>query len=91
MTVQELLEKLTQAISYEFEDDYIKPGITISFVLNEYYTSIVRWRDHSNRSVVHSAKNADLLIALQSLSWLFIENYKPKMDPVQDLQNLLNV
>ena len=96
METQNLLDKLTKAVCYNYKDDATRPGITVSFLRdNSYYVSIVRHVKNATsktvaKKVVCNATASTLDEALKATAKKFLnsKNDVPK-NPIQELSELL--
>ena len=87
----QIMDKLTEAVSFKFKEDKTAPGITISKLKKGYYCSIVRYAGAfaKDKEVVCNARGDNLSTALMSLADTFVKmNAMPK-DPIQELNDLV--
>jgi len=90
-TTEQLVNALTQAISYKFREDKTAPGLTVSALKKGYYCSIVRYDGPFAREkkVVCKAKGDTLQAALREVADQFLNSDNTPKDPVQELSSLL--
>lgn len=89
VSVESLIEQITQAATFKYPSDRLAPGLTISYLKNkETYVSIVRWCP--DKKVVVSARNDDLLSALQSLALALVKTDN-NSNPVETLRHTLEL
>jgi hypothetical protein len=88
-TTQNLIDKLTSAISYKFKDDGTRPNLTISRLRKGYYCSVVRFpkgaKDTKNKIVVCKAEADSLDAALKGVTMAFLVFADHQPDPIQEL------
>lgn len=88
-TTQNLIDKLTSAISYKFKDDGTRPNLTISRLRKGYYCSVVRFpkgsKDTKNKVVVCKAEADSLDAALKGVTMAFLVFADHRPDPIQEL------
>ena len=91
MNSNQLLNKLTDAVSFKFADDKTSPGITVSKLKNGYYCSIVRYNGAFAREkeVVCNATGSSLTETLKSLATNFVTTTSVPRDPFQELQSFV--
>lgn len=91
MNTQVLLDKLTQAVSFQFKDDKTSPGITVSALKKGYYASVVRYSSAfaKGKTVVCSARGDTLDQALEGVAKEFLVKINVQPDPVQQLDTLV--
>jgi hypothetical protein len=91
MTTDQLMEKLTDAISYKFREDKTAPGVTTSRLKKGYYCSVVRYDGAfaKGKQVVCSARGDSLTSALKSLAASFVTVAAEPKNPVQELDELV--
>jgi hypothetical protein len=84
----QLIDKLTQAITYRFRDDKTSPGLVVSALKKGYYCSVVRYSEAfaKGKVVVCKAKSDSLTGALTSLAGRFLDMAPVPMDPIQELR-----
>lgn len=89
---QNLIDKLTNAISFSFKEDTTAPNLTISKLKNEYYCSVVRYKNAfaKGKVVVCSARCPSLDEALDMVANSFLKIVSVKKDPVQELNDMVN-
>jgi len=86
-----LLDKLTQAVSYQYKTDKTSPGVTVSSLKKGYYASVVRYSDAfaKGKSVVCSARGDTLDQALEGVAKEFLVKANVQPDPLQQLDTLV--
>lgn len=92
MNIEQLMDKLTDAVAFKFKDDKTAPGVTVSRLKKGYYCSVVRYGGAfaRDKQVVCHVRGDDLPTALTSLAKTFVSmNAQPK-NPVQELQDELS-
>lgn len=93
MSTQQLIDKLTKAITYQYKADATAPGLTVSSLKNgEYYCSIVRWTGTgktAKKSVVCKARNSSLDNTLKELAQQFLSLNQRIKTPVDELGDLV--
>lgn len=91
--VQDLIDKLTVAISFKFKEDATSPNLTISKLRHGYYCSVVRYAKGTpapkNKVVVCKAEADTLEGAVKAVVGEFLKAAKVQPDPVQELDNLV--
>ena len=92
MNTQELIDKLTKAISFQYKTDKTTPGLQIASLKNGYYASIVRYNKPfgKDKSVVCKARADSLNGALKELAFEFMKLQVRQKDPVDQLNDFLN-
>jgi hypothetical protein len=93
MSTEQLVDKLTKAISYKYKEDKTAPGLTVAALKRGFYCSVVRYGGAFGRDkkVVCNAKADTLDKALKDVATKFLNlNDSPK-DPVQELDDLVKV
>lgn len=92
MTTDQLMDKLTKAVSFRFRDDKTAPGVTVSALKKGYYCSVVRYGGAfaKGKEVVCKARANDLPSALKELATKFVAMSVQPKDPVQELGDLVN-
>lgn len=90
ITTQQLIEKLTNAISFKFKDDATSPGLTISHLkTNSFYCSVVRYPKGSatvkNKVVVCKSEDNTLAGAVEKVAVAFLKVANTQPDPLQAL------
>lgn len=91
--VTQLIDKLTNAVSFKFKDDATSPNVTISKLRHGYYCSVVRFSKAgaTQKKVVVCKATADSLEdAVKSVVTAFLKVAQPSPDPLQELNNLAN-
>lgn len=91
MSTEQLVDKLTKAISYRYKEDKTVPGITVASLKKGYYCSIVRFGGPFGRDkkVLCSAKADTLDSALKEVAAKFLSMSNAPKDPVQELNDLV--
>lgn len=91
MTTDQLMEKLTSAVSYKFKEDKTSPGVVTSRLKKGYYCSVVRYDGAfaKGKQVVCSARGDDLPSALKNLATTFVAMAVEPKNPVQELGDLV--
>ncbi len=89
--VDQLLDKLTNAVSFKFKDDKTAPSVISSRLKKGYYCSVVRYGGPfaRDKKVVCSAKGVDLTSALKECANKFLALAPTVKDPVQELTDLV--
>jgi len=91
--VSQLIDKLTNAVSFKFKDDATSPNLTISKLRTGYYCSVVRYSKQGaaqKKVVVCKATAANLEDAVKSVVTAFLKVAVPTPDPLQELDKLAN-
>jgi len=93
VTTEQLLTKLSNAVSYAYRHDGTSPSVVISTLKDRsIYTSIVRYNNGATKKVVCKAKSNDLFTALNDLSEEFLSTLKSEeLNPVDSLRNAVGV
>lgn len=88
---EQLIDKLTNAVSYRFREDKTAPGIVTSRLKKGYYCSVVRYDGPfaRDKKVVCNARGNDLPSALKELANKFLAMTVQPKDPVQELDDLV--
>ena len=86
---QELIDKLTNAISFKFKEDGTRPNLTISRLRKGYYCSVVRFPKGKGKTVVCKAESSSLDTAIESVTKAFLVLATPTPDPIQELAALV--
>ena len=83
--VLNVLDKLTNAVSFQFKQDGTKPNVTISKLKNSYYGSVVRYSG-KDKKVVCKAESPTLAELIPNLAkaFLIVAAQSPR-DPLQEL------
>jgi hypothetical protein len=91
MDTQNLIDKLTNAISFQFKEDKTAPGLTISKLKTGYYCSVIRYNQPFGKGkiVFCKAKSATLPEALTAVSKEFLSKSDQPKNPVQELGDLV--
>ena len=86
---QELIEKLTNAVSFKFKEDGTRPNLTISRLRTGYYCSVVRFPKDAPKGktkvVVCKAEANTLAVAVEKVAMAFLKIADPQPDPLQEL------
>lgn len=91
--VFQLLDTLTNAVSYKFKDDGTSPNVTVSKLRHGYYCSVVRYAKQGatqKKTVVCKAEASTLADAVTGVATQFLKVAQPNPDPVQALDKLVN-
>jgi hypothetical protein len=89
--VIQLIDKLTNAVSYTFKEDGTSPNITISKLRHGYYCSVVRYTKQSGaqkKIIVCKAEASTLKEVIQNVAGAFLKVAQPQQDPLHDLKRL---
>lgn len=90
----DLIDKLTDAVSFKFKEDATSPNVTISKLKNgHYYCSVVRYTKSGGaqkKVVVCKAETADLSESVKSVVASFLKVAQTQPDPIRDLDKLAN-
>jgi hypothetical protein len=88
MDTDQLIDKLTKAISYAYRTDKTAPGLTVSALKKGYYCSVIRYEGAFARDkvVVCKAKSEKLRDALGDLTQQFLSLQSTPVDPVSELR-----
>lgn len=88
MNTDQLIDKLTKAISYAYRTDKTAPGLTVSALKRGYYCSVVRYEGAFARDkvIVCKAKSETLRSALGDLTEQFLSLQNTPVDPVAELR-----
>lgn len=91
MSTDQLMDKLTKAVSYQYRDDKTAPGVTVSALKKGYYCSVVRYSQAfaKGKQVVCNARGDSLPAVLKELAQKFLTINAVKKDPVQELNSLV--
>lgn len=91
MDTQVLLNKLTQAVSFQFRDDKTSPGVTVSALKKGFYASVVRYTGAiaKGKVVVCSARGDTIDQALEGVAKEFLVKVNAQPDPLQQLDTLV--
>ena len=91
--VDQLVEKITKAISFKYKEDKTVPGLTVAYLKNGFYCSIIRYNGAfaKDKLVVCHARAATLELCLKDLSETFLALPSSLKDPVQELKDFLKV
>ena len=87
----QIIEKITQAITYVFKSDGTLPGLTTAWLPHNksFYVSIVRWVN-GDKVVVCSSQDPDLNQAFYQLAGKFLALHPPVKTPVEELAALMD-
>ena len=91
--VTQLIDKLTNAVSFKFKDDGTSPNVTISKLRHGYYCSVVRYAKAGavqKKIVVCKATDSTLEGAVKGVVGAFLQVAAPTPDPLQELDKLAN-
>jgi hypothetical protein len=90
----QLIDKLTNAVSFKFKEDGTSPGVTISKLRSGYYCSVVRYAKSGavgqKKIVVCKAEASSLEEAVKNVASSFLKVAQPQPDPVQELDKLVS-
>jgi hypothetical protein len=91
MNTDQLMDKLTSAVSYKYKDDKTAPGVTVARLKTGYYCSVVRYDGAfaRDKKVVCNARGDNLTSALSNLATTFLSMSSTPMDPIQELALLV--
>lgn len=91
MSTEQLVDKLTKAISFKFKEDKTAPGLTVASLKRGFYCSVIRYGGAFGRDkkVVCNAKADTLDAALQAVATKFLSLDVGPKDPVQELSELV--
>jgi hypothetical protein len=91
MTTDQLLDKLTDAVSFKFKEDKTAPGVTTSKLAKGYYCSVVRYDGAfaKGKKVFCSARGDTLPAALKNLATAFVAQSGVPKNPIQELSDLV--
>lgn len=89
--MQDLLDKLTKAVSFTYKNDKTAPGLTVSALRKGFYCSVVRYNGAfgKGKEIVCKAKAETLEIALQEVARQFLSLSNFPKDPIQELNELV--
>jgi hypothetical protein len=93
-TGTQLIDKLTNAISFKYKEDGTSPNLTISKLRHGYYCSVVRYTKNAKtkkngKVVVVSAKGDTLELALNQIANNFLKTAPPERNPLQELADIM--
>ena len=92
--VLQLIDKLTNAVSFKFKEDATSPGVTISKLRHGYYCSVVRYAKNGitgqKKIVVCKSEASSLEDAVKNVVGAFLKVATPVLDPLQELDRLAN-
>lgn len=95
MTTEQLMDKLTRAITFQYKADATAPGVTVSSLKNgEYYCSIVRWAGTgkiAKKTVVCKARSLTLEGGLTMLAQEFMGLSQKVKTPLDELNDLVQI
>lgn len=90
----ELINKLTNAVSYKYKEDATSPNLTISKLRNgHYYCSVVRYAKSGGsqkKVVVCKSETPNLEDSVKNVVNAFLKIAQPQPDPLQELDKLAN-
>jgi hypothetical protein len=91
MNTEQLMDKLTNAVSFKFKEDKTAPGVTVAKLKKGYYCSVVRYSGAfaKDKEVVCNARGDDMASALKNLATVFVAMSQQKKDPVDELNDLV--
>lgn len=93
MTTEQLIDKLTKAITFTYKADPTAPGLTVSSLKNgEFYCSVVRWTGTgktAKKNVVCKARSNSLDGTLKSLAQQFVSLSQRVKTPLDELGDLV--
>jgi hypothetical protein len=91
MSTEQLVDKLTKAISFKYKEDKTVPGLTVASLKKGFYCSIVRYGGAfgKDKKVLCSAKADSLDQALKSVATKFLDLDDSPQNPVQELNTLV--
>lgn len=91
MTTDQLMDKLTSAVSYKFREDKTSPSVVVSKLKKGYYCSVVRYGSAfaKDKKVVCNARGNDLGSTLKELAAKFLVVAAEPKNPVQELDELV--
>jgi hypothetical protein len=91
--VSQLIDKLTNAVSFKYAEDATSPNVTISKLRKGYYCSVVRYAKSGavqKKVVVCNAKADTLPDAVRNVVNAFLKIAQPQPDPLSELDKLAN-
>jgi len=90
MNTEQLINKLTKAISFQFKEDKTAPGLTIAALKKGYYCSVVRYNGAfaKDKIVFCHAKGKTMDEALKVVAAQFLKS-SVKKNPVKELNDLV--
>lgn len=92
--VIQLIDKLTNAVSFKFKEDATSPNLTISKLRNgQYYCSVVRYAKNGavqKKVVVCKSTTPNLEDSVKNVVNAFLKIAQPTPDPLQELDKLAN-
>jgi hypothetical protein len=91
--VSQLIDKLTNAVSFKYAEDATSPNVTISKLRKGYYCSVVRYAKSGavqKKVVVCNAKADNLPDAVRNVVNAFLKIAQPQPDPLSELDKLAN-
>jgi hypothetical protein len=93
MITEQLIDKITKAITFQYKTDATTPGLTVSSLKNsEYYCSIVRWSGvgkAAKKTIVCKARALSLDGALKDLAQQFLNVSQPTKTPLDELNDMV--
>lgn len=89
MDTDQLLDKLTNAVTFKYKEDKTAPGVTVSKLKKGYYCSVVRYNQAfaKGKQVVCTARGDNLPGTLLTLAQTFVSMNATPKDPVQLLSD----
>lgn len=93
MDTEQLLDKLTQAVSFKYKEDKTAPSVIVSKLKTGYYCSVVRYNGSfaKEKQLICSARGESLPKTLTDLASTFISVTDRPKDPIQELASLIGV
>jgi hypothetical protein len=91
--VTQLIDKLTNAVSFKYAEDATSPNVTISKLRKGYYCSVVRYAKSGatqKKVVVCNSKADNLEDAVKGVVTAFLKVAQPQLDPLHELDKLAN-
>jgi hypothetical protein len=88
MNTDALLDKLTKAVTHQYNSDPSCPSVILSYIKGKYYTSIVRYtRNYGEGKQIVCHLTADTINdALKGISCIWLEQTGVNINPVEDLK-----
>lgn len=93
MNTDQLLDKLTEAVSFKYKEDQTSPSVLVSRLKTGYYCSVVRYGGAfaRDKQVICSARGTTLQTTLKTLASDFVKSAGQVRDPIQELGALVNL
>ena len=90
MNVEDLMNKLTDAVAHQYRDDKTAAGVVISKIKSGYYCSVVRYSQSfaKGKEVICRAKASTMLEAVRQVSEEFVKKAH-EVNPVDHLRHYL--